>query len=78
MNMNNLSEDERYSIYCDFIAALTAVLLSLSVWLAIIIVDARKSPTLIDNPCAPGHQVIIDGVKSGCTNDDSNYRGRIH
>ena len=67
--MNPLTNDERYAMYCDLIAGLIGgLILLVFLWYRDI------GPTLLDNPCAPGHKVTIDRVHVGCTNDEQSPR----
>lgn len=72
--MKKHSLDDRYALYCDIIAGLIGgLLLLLFLW------QREVGPTLIDNPCAPGYRVVVNGEFTGyCTNNGTNYRGSIH
>jgi hypothetical protein len=39
--------------------------------LLIFLITASQGPTLIDEPCAPSHPVIVDNERVGCTGDGS-------
>jgi len=51
----------------------TVIIIVLILFVLVIIWNRIESdPTLIDEPCAPGMPIIVDGEKVGCTNDKPN------
>ena len=37
----------------------------------LLLVGCNPGPTLINEPCAPSHPVIVNGERVGCTGDEA-------
>ena len=68
--MNKMPPDEWKGFKADVVTAFLAAMLLLVV--LIIWLRSDPDPTLINEPCAPGMPIIVDGEKVGCTNDKPN------
>lgn len=66
-----MPQDEWEGFKADMIAAFVGAILLLIViafW-----IRSDLGPLLINEPCAPGKPVTVDGEKVGCTNDPAHH-----